>query len=147
MILIRILLMIGSLFQVNFKRSSFLYILVCIYTWMWSFFIQNTYIYIHAIHYIYICTLYSIYLKYVCMCIYIYIYFLLINFHLATSKLPSSHDYWDLFDLGLVLMPLSMDCAPSQSMHMVKSPKHQSAGFAFFFQAHLRALGCFSAKL
>lgn len=79
--------------------------------------------------------------------VYIYIYFLLINFHLGTSKLISSHDYWDLFSLGLVLLLLSMDCAPNQSMHMVKSPQHQSAGFAFFLQAHLRALHCFSAKL
>lgn len=145
MILIRILLMIDSLFQVNFKRSSFLYILICIYTWMWSFFIQNTYIYTHAIHYIY--ALYIVYILNMYVCVYIYIYLLLINCCLGTSKLISSHDYWDRFVLGLVLMPLSMDCAPNQSMHMVKSPKHQSAGFVFFFQAHLRALGCFSAKL
>lgn len=82
------------------------------------------------------------------MCVYIYLF--------LTNQFPSWYVKVNLYaqllgplhrGVGVKILPLSMDSTTNQSMHGVKSPKHQNAGFAFFFQVHLRALYCFSAKL
>lgn len=82
------------------------------------------------------------------MCLYIYLF--------LTDQFPSWYVKVNLYPqllgphyrgVGVYVLPLSMDHTTKQSMHMVKSPKHQNAVVAFFFQVHLRALYCFSAKL
>lgn len=83
-----------------------------------------------------------------CVCVYIYLF--------LTDQFPSWYVKINLYPqllgplfcgVGVNVLPLSMDCTTKQSVNMVKSPKHQNAGFAFFFQVHLRVLYCFSAKL
>lgn len=82
------------------------------------------------------------------MCVYIYLF--------LTDQFPSWYVKVNLYPqlleplyhgVGVNPLSLSLDCTTKQSMHWVKSPKHQNAGFAFFFQVHLRALYCFSTKL
>lgn len=88
--------------------------------------------------------IYYIYLKYTC--VYIFLTDLFPSWCVKVNLYPQL--LGPLYHgVGVDVLPLLMDCATKQSMCMVKSPKHQNAGFAFFFQVHLRVLCCFSAKL
>lgn len=125
MILKRILLTVDSLFKVNFQRSSSLGILICTYTWMWSFLYKIHILYIHRQYIIYMHYIYYIYLKYIFMCVCVYIF-------ISYWSIPTLVCQGPLYcGVGVHVLPLSMDCATNPPMPIVKQPQHCNAGLHF----------------
>lgn len=138
MILKRILLTLDCLFKVNSQRSSSLDILICTYTWMWSFLYKIHMLYTHRQYIIYMHYIYYIYFKYIFMCVCVYIFF--------TDQFP----HWCVKDLFTVRLE-SMYCLSVWTM-LQTSPCpwwniHSIGMLGCILQIHWRALYHFSAKL